>query len=198
MYLACFFVSKEQIHFPSFHLHGLYLKRENSGKRKNKKSVQKRRVVKCYYEMLQRKGLLGVASFSRSVLGGNRQECSARCHRLGAPKFPGLFCGMSVMRAGCLFAGASRKLFLLPPAHLGRPGTSLQHGPSQGLSLQGHDLADTSHPSVWGWSSLLFSSNLSFGFLYQLPPPSLLDGFTPLLSEDSPEEDTSSWEAEGN
>lgn len=87
---------------------------------------------------------------------------------------------------------------LLPPAHLGRSGTSLEHGLCQGLCLEGHNLTDTSQPSVWGCSSFLFSLNLSFGFLYQHLPPPPLDGFTPLLSQESPEEDPLSWEVEGN
>lgn len=90
--------------------------------------MQERRVVKCYCEKLQRKGPLSVASFSRSFLRGNRQELSARCPRLGAPKFPAVFCRTLVRRAGCLSAGASRNLSLLPPAHLGSSATSLEHG----------------------------------------------------------------------
>lgn len=44
------------------------------------------------------------------LLRGSRQECSARCHRLGAPTFPALFWGRWVHALSvCLFAGGSRK-----------------------------------------------------------------------------------------
>lgn len=104
--------------------------------------MQERRVVKCYCEPLQRKGLLSVASFPKSLLRGSRQKCSVRCHRLRAPKFPALFCRTHARWV--FICRSSRQLSLLPPVHLGRSGTALEHGPRQGLCLEGHDLADTS------------------------------------------------------
>lgn len=144
-----------------------------------KSLCKKRRVVKCYYEKLQRKGLPSVASFSKSLLRSNRQECSARCPRLGAPKFPALFCGMSVMSAGRWFAGGSRKLSLLTwagwqvTAVWAKPGT-LPAGPRPGWHFSALSLGLVQPPVLL--ESLLW-----------LPPPPLLEGFTPLLSQESPE-----------